>query len=333
MVLRIRKFAQVLNLQICYIVFSSRWSLQRLYLPQTKAATNKKEKEKMKKTILAVAIASLGVLASCGNNGAFDSSKSISITVREDGSGTKSAFLEILGLKGAADPTGAVTASSTAAVLTEVSSNQYALGYDSLGYVTDAVKKVKVDNVEATSSTIKDGTYALSRPLNVIYKASEVSGNEIYSDYLTYLQTKEVEDMASSAGYVAVHDSTSTYNTTKALSGKIAISGSTSLQPLMLKIAAKYMEHQPGVKVEVSGGGSGTGYSNAEKGVSAFGMISETFNSTKASSCTYYTVCKDGIALIANLKNPIENISKANLATIFNPNAESPITKWSQLIA
>lgn len=237
----------------------------------------------MKKNILVMGVALLGVLASCNNSGAeFDPSKNISVTVREDGSGTKGAFLEILGLKGASDPTGAVTASSTSAVLTEVASNPYAIAYDSLGYVDNTVKKVSVDGVAASATTVKDGTYALSRPLNVIFKEATISGNEIYTDYLNYLKTKEVEDMAASDGYVAIHDSASSYTTTKTLSGSIAISGSTSLQPLMIKIAAKYMEHQPGVKVEVSGGGSGTGYSNAEKGVSVFGMISEEFNSSKA---------------------------------------------------
>lgn len=288
----------------------------------------------MKKNILVMGVALLGVLASCNNTGAeFDVNKNISVTVREDGSGTKGAFLEILGLKGAADPAGAVTASSTSAVLTEVASNPYAIAYDSLGYVDNTVKKVNVDGVSATAATVKDGTYALSRPLNVIFKEATISGNEIYTDYLNYLKTKEVEDMAATDGYVAIHDSTSTYTNAKQLTGSISISGSTSLQPLMIKIAAKYMEHQPGVKVEVSGGGSGTGYSNAEKGVSAFGMISEEFNSSKAASCTPYTVCKDGIALIVNPKNPIENISKANLATVYNPKAETPITKWSSLIA
>lgn len=288
----------------------------------------------MKKNILVMGVALLGVLASCNNTGEeFDVNKNISVTVREDGSGTKGAFLEILDLKGAADPAGAVTASSTSAVLTEVASNPYAIAYDSLGYVDNTVKKVNVDGVSATAATVKDGTYALSRPLNVIFKEATISGNEIYTDYLNYLKTKEVEDMAATDGYVAIHDSTSTYTNAKQLTGSISISGSTSLQPLMIKIAAKYMEHQPGVKVEVSGGGSGTGYSNAEKGVSAFGMISEEFNSSKAASCTPYTVCKDGIALIVNPKNPIENISKANLATVYNPKAETPITKWSSLIA
>lgn len=274
-----------------------------------------------------------GMLASCGGSKEFDSSKNISVLVRETGSGTKSAFLEILGLKGAADPTNAITQTSTSAILTEVSGNQYAIAYDSLGYVDDTVKTLKVDGVIPTASTIKDGSYAISRPLNVIYKEATISSEPVYADYLSFLGSKEAEEMASEEGYVAVHDSTTSYSKTAEYTGKkITISGSTSLQPLMIKLAAKYMEYHKEVTVEVSGGGSGTGYSNAESGVSTFGMISEEFKSSKAASCTYYTVCKDGIAVIVNKSNPLETIAKADLATIYNPSAETPITTWSQLI-
>lgn len=289
----------------------------------------------MKKQMLILALGALATLGSCGGaaDAPFDTSKNIAILVRETGSGTKGAFQEILGLKGKADPANAITASSTAAILQEVGGNPYAIGYDSLGYVNDTVKKVNVDGVAATSTTIKDGTYALSRPLNVIYKEAAVTGNALYTDYLAFLGSKEVEEMAATEGYVAIHDSEAVYTKTADYNnGKITISGSTSLQPLMIKIAAKYMTYHPEVKVEVSGGGSGTGYSNAEAGVSALGMISEEFNSAKAASCTPYTVCKDGIALIVNLKNPIENITKQDLSTLYNPDAETPITKWSELI-
>ncbi len=287
----------------------------------------------MRKLKILLGALSVVALTSCGGNTAFDANKSIVVVVREDGSGTKSAFLEILGLKGAKDPKGALTANSTSAVLTKVSTNQYAIAYDSLGYVDSSVKIVKVDNVAPTSATIKDGSYALSRPLNVIYKAATLE-DEVYKDYYNYLSSKEVQDLAAKEGYVSVLSSTTEYSTpTYTEAKKITISGSTSLQPLMLKIAAKYMEHQKNVTVEVSGGGSGTGYNNAENGVSNFGMISEEFNSSKAASCTYFTVCKDGIALIVNLKNPVESISKANLSTIYNPDATTPITTWSSLIA
>ncbi len=285
-----------------------------------------------KRNCALLGLAMVGILASCGSK-EFDASKNISVVVRETGSGTKGAFLEILGLKGANDPSGAITASSTAMVLQEVAGNPYAIAYDSLGYVDSSVKKVNIDGVAASSSTVKDGSYALSRPLNVIYKQADVAASPLYMDYLTYLGSKEVESLANQEGYVAIHDSEVIYSKTAEYdNGKISISGSTSLQPLMIKIAAKYMMYHPEVKVEVSGGGSGTGYSDAEKGVSAFGMISEEFQSSKAASCTPYTVCKDGIALIVNLKNPIETISKTDLAALYNPKAEAPITTWSQLI-
>lgn len=285
-----------------------------------------------KKIQLILSVAALGALASCGSK-TFDSSKSISVLVRETGSGTKSAFLEILGLKGADDPAGAITQTSTSAILTEVSGNMYAIAYDSLGYVDDSVKIVKIDDVSPTAATVKDGTYAISRPLNVIYKAATVTSEPCYADYLKFLSSKEAQDMASSEGYVSIYDDAASYSKTAEYSGKkIAISGSTSLQPLMIKLAAKYMEYHAEVTVEVSGGGSGTGYSNAESGVSTFGMISEEFKSSKAASCTPYTVCKDGIAVIVNKSNPIESISKADLATIYNPKAETPITAWSSLI-
>ena len=287
----------------------------------------------MNKKKLLMGVVALGALVSCTQQQAFDANKSIAIVVREDGSGTKGAFLEILGLKGAKDPTGAITANSTSAVLTKVATNPYAIAYDSLGYVDDSVKKVKVDGVDATSDTIKNGTYALSRPLNVIYKAETVT-DPIYKDYLEYLGSKEVQDLAAKEGYVSILDQVTEYNTPEFADAKtISISGSTSLQPLMTKIATKYMAHQKNIRVEVSGGGSGTGYNNAENGISNFGMISEEFNSKKAASCTSFTVCKDGIALIVNLKNPVVTISKKDLSTIYNPNAEAPITSWSKLIA
>ncbi len=274
-----------------------------------------------------------GMLASCGGNKEFDSSKNISVLVRETGSGTRGAFLEILGLKGAADPTGAIVQTSTSAILTEVSGNNYAIAYDSLGYVDDSVKILKVDNVAPSAATVKNGTYAISRPLNVIYKEAIINSEPVYQDYLAFLGSKEAEKMASDEGYVAIHDSTTSYTKTADYAGKkITISGSTSLQPLMVKLAAKYNEYHSEVTIEVAGGGSGTGYSNAENGTSVFGMISEEFNSTKAASCTPYTVCKDGIAVIVNKKNTLDSISKTDLATIYNPKAETPITTWSQLI-
>ena len=279
-------------------------------------------------------LASLAGLVAC-SSGAFDSSKGITVITREDGSGTKSAFMEILGLKGKADVENAVIQTGTAAVMQEVSTNPYAIAFDSLGYVTDDVKKLKIDGVEPTVANIKSGSYTISRPLNVIYKEDTIKNSSVFSAYLTFLQSKDSQDIISAEGYVSVKDDASAYVKDDSLSGTIDISGSTSLKPLMEKLAEKFESYQPSVKVNVSGGGSGTGYSNGEKGVSAFGMISEEFNSSKAASCTYYTVAKDGIAVIVNQKNPLDSIKKADLSNIYDSGKSSSehITTWSQLIA
>lgn len=271
-------------------------------------------------------------LVGCGKK-SFNADSKISVTVREDGSGTKSAFLEIIGLKGKSDPDGAITATGTAAVLQEVSSNPYAIAYDSLGYVDDSVKMLKVDGVEATTSNIKSGSYAISRPLNVVYKTATIEGSALYKDYLNFISTSNVQSLITENGYVSLVDEAKEYSNSEKLSGKIQISGSTSLQPLMSKIADAYMKLQTGVTVEVAGGGSGTGYANAEADVSAFGMISEEFTQSKAASCTYSTVCKDGIAIIVNKSNTATSITKSQLADIYNPEKnDSSITKWNQVI-
>lgn len=286
----------------------------------------------MKKNIRLLGLGlSLLAITSCAKASEFDASKNITVVAREDGSGTKSAFLEIIGLKGKSDPTGVIQATSTAAVLTEVSGNPYAIAYDSLGYVNDTVKMLKVDDIEATTANIKSGSYAISRPLNVVYKEATVNGSDLYKDYLSYINSAEVQTLITDNGYVSIVDSASAYTKTTEYTGNIKISGSTSLQPLMTKIATAYMAIQKNVVVEVSGGGSGTGYANAENGTSAFGMISEEFTLSKAASCTYKTVCKDGIAIIVNKKNTVESITKAQLADIYSPESDS-ITTWQQVI-
>ncbi len=297
----------------------------------------------MKLTAMLLA-ATIGLTA-CGNSttkggatgsgtsggSSFDTSKNISVVAREDGSGTKTAFMELIGLKGKADPANVIIQTGTAGVLTEVKGNPAAIAYESLGYVTADVKMLKVNDVEATVANIKDGSYKISRPLSVVYKEETLS-DAINSAFYTYLQSEDAAKIISDKGYVTLIDSPTAYTIDGALSGSIDISGSTSLQPLMIELAAAFEKLQPNVKVNVSGGGSGTGYKNADEGVSAFGMISEEFNAEKAASCTHYVVCKDGIAVIVNKNNTIDNISMDQLKSIYDAEAgDTAITKWSAL--
>ena len=298
-------------------------------------AKHEKEILKMKKVFaliltFALTICTLGVLTSCGG-AKFDENKNISVVAREDGSGTKSAFMEIIGLKGKTDVSGVIVATGTAAVLQEVKGNPLAIGYDSLGYITDEVKVLKVDGVEPTLENIKNGSYKISRPLNVVYQESKVA-SEVNTAFLTFLQSSDAQTIISDNGYVSTRDGAVAYTVVPGLSGEINISGSTSLKPLMEKLAAKFEAVQSGVKVTVGGGGSGTGYNDAKNGVSDFGMISEKFKTEKAENCTYYEVAKDGIAVIVNKENPLDNISMEDLKNIYNVDAgDAAIKVWADV--
>lgn len=279
---------------------------------------------------LSLAVGILGVLTSC-SNATFDENKNISVVTREDGSGTKSAFMEIVGLKGKSDVSGVIVATGTAAVLQEVKGNPFAIAYDSLGYVTDEVKVLKVDGVEPTLANIKNGSYKISRPLNVVFQESRAA-SEVNTAFLTFLKSTDAQTIIGDNGYVATYEGAVAYKVIPGLSGEIAISGSTSLKPLMEKLAAKFETIQSGVSVTVGGGGSGTGYNDAKNGVSDFGMISEAFKLEKADNCTYYEVAKDGIAIIVNKVNTANNITLEDLKNIYNVDAgEDAVKTWADI--
>jgi len=267
-----------------------------------------------------------------GGGGEFNSSRNVSVLAREDGSGTKTAFMEIIGLKGKADPANVIIQTGTAGVLAEVKGNPAAIAYESLGYVTKDVKMLKVDGVDANVANIKSGAYKISRPLSVVYKQASVD-NPVNNAFFKFLQSSNAQKIISDNGYVSTVDSSPSYTINGALSGSIDVSGSTSLQPLMIELATAFEKLQSNVKVNISGGGSGTGYKNAEEGVSAFGMISEEFGQAKAPSCIHYVVCKDGIAVIVNKANPLDSIKMAELKNIYDEGAgANAITKWNALI-
>ena len=282
-------------------------------------------------TMMTAACGGVGGKQNVSSASGFDTGKNITILAREDGSGTKSAFMEMIGLKGKADPANVIIQTGTAGVLAEVKSNAAAIAYESLGYVDGEVKILKVDGVEATPDNIKNGAYKISRPLSVVYKESTL-GEDISGAFFTFLQSAGAQEIIKK-GYVVIPDNAPEYKIDGSLSGSIDISGSTSLQPLMIELASAFEVLQPNVKINVSGGGSGTGYKNAEEGVSQFGMISEEFNAEKAPSCTDYAVCKDGVAVIVNKANPLESITLEQLKGIYDAEAEPGAAhKWSTII-
>ena len=290
----------------------------------------------MRKTFLLGVIAALFLVgpAASGSWG-FDVSRNITVVTREDGSGTKGAFMDIIGLGGKADPAHVVIHGSTAAVNAEVRSNPAALAYESLGFVGGDVKILSIDGVEATVANIMNGTYRIARPLQIVYKEASLDNAESRA-FFTFLQSSDAQQIISNEGFVSVAQETAGYTIIGALSGNIDISGSTSLQPLMVELADAFMALQPNVTVTVSGGGSGTGYNNAENGVSVFGMISEVFDPVRRNtpSLTAFEVAKDGIAVVVHESNPLDNITVEQLRNIYDSEADADaVTVWNQLIS
>ena len=289
-----------------------------------------------KKLLTVIIIVAISIVALAGCNAKFDETKNISVVTREDGSGTKTAFMEIIGLSDEIpDVSGAIVSTSTAAVLAEVKGNPSAIAFDSLGYVSDEVKTLKVDGVEATIANITSGAYPIARPLNVAYK-SETINNNIFAGYLEFLQSTEAQTIISDNGYVSTKQNPISYapSNAEALSGTIDISGSTSLEPLMIKLAAKFEEIHKNVTVNVGAGGSSQGFKDARDDVSDFGMMSRPFKDTETSEgLQCYQVAKDGIAVIVNKNNTFNNITLEQLMNIYNSeqSEDTKIKTWADL--
>ena len=281
----------------------------------------------------------------------FDTSKPIVVISRETGSGTRDAFTELIygdtypeGVPSVPGykywqtimlPDNTVTQNSTAAVMAKIKSDTYAIGYDSLGYVTSDVKMLKVGGVECTAANVRNGSYTISRPLSVVYKAATLT-TTVNQKFYDYLESAEAQTIIGNEGYVNNPALTTAYVVDGGLTGTIDISGSTSLQPLMNKLAAAFKVKQPNVTVNVTGGGSGQGRTDVKNNVSHFGMVSATVTTSQlddiGGSAASLKVCDDGIAIIVNTSNTLNNITIAQLKNIYNHASTTKYSNWSALI-
>ena len=287
----------------------------------------------MKKILVTVlaSLTAIGLLAGCGTKAeSFAYGTDITVISREDGSGTRGAFIELTGVQekdasgNKVDNTtvGAVIANQTGAVLTSVASDPYALGYISLGSLNDTVKALTVDGVEATAENVKNGTYGIQRPFNVAYKG-ELS--EIASDLLKYILSIEGQAVIEDEGYIAVSENSVSYKAS-GLSGKIVVSGSSSVGPVMEVLAEKYMALNPDVTVEVQVSDSTTGMQNAMDGTCDLGMASRELKDEEAAVLKNVEIAKDGIAMIVNKVNPLTDISLEQIKEIYT----GVVTTWEE---
>ena len=278
-----------------------------------------------KKKIVTVAmmITCAVMMIGCGEK---DGDKEISVISREDGSGTRDAFTELLGiLEDDVDNTtvNAEITNSTSVMMTTVSGNTEAIGYVSLGSLNDSVKAIKVDGVEATTDNVSSGDYVVARPFNIV-TGSEVSENA--QDFIDFIMSKEGQNIISEEGYISV-GSDSSY-TASGLTGTVTLAGSTSVAPVMEKIAEKYMELNEGMTIEIQQSGSGAGITSTIEGVCDIGMSSRELKENEIAEGVAATkIAMDGIAVIVNVDNTVEDLTSEQIKDIF----VGKTTKWSEV--
>lgn len=280
---------------------------------------------------LAAALCAVSLVA-CGQpQAAAESGGTVNVFSREDGSGTRSAFVELVGLEEKASDgapvdltaSDAVITNSTSVMLTSVAGDPDGIGYVSMGSLSDAVRAVAVDGVEATPANVKNGSYRLSRPLNLVTKDGL---SDAARDFIAFAESAEGQKVAEGAGYVAVADGAP--YTPSGASGKVVVAGSSSVAPVAEKIAEAYKDANPAVTVEVQTSDSTTGITMAADGTTDIGMASRALkDSESAKGLSASPVALDGIAVIVAPSQTVRNLTTQQVRDLF----AGDVTSWADV--
>lgn len=262
----------------------------------------------------------------------FDTSNDITIVSREDGSGTRGAFIELFGIeekqsdgtKVDMTTTDAQITNNTSVMLTTVAGDEYAIGYVSLGSLNDTVKALKIDGEEATEQNIKDGKYKICRPFNIATKKG--ADNELAKDFISYIMSKEGQQVISDNGYIG-DDSAEAYAGTKP-SGKVVVGGSSSVSPVMEKLIEAYKKVNTGAEIELQTTDSTTGMTSAIDGSYDIGMASRELQDDEKDKLDSQAIATDGIAVIVNKNNTTDELSSDQVKDIYTGNAVA----WDEVV-
>ncbi len=279
---------------------------------------------KRKFTGLLLLLLVLALFAGCNQTpqkAGFTNTKAITVITREEGSGTRGAFIELMGVEQKNDKgvkvdyttEEAVSTNNTSVMLTTVAGNPYAIGYVSLGSLNDSVKALAIDGTQASVANIKNNTYKVARPFLLVTKG-ELDG--LSQDFVNFILSAEGKVVIEKAGYIA-SDDTKAYSGVKQ-SGKIVVAGSSSVTPVMEKLKEAYLALQPNVTIEIQQSDSTTGITNTASGTCQIGMSSrELKESETAKGLTGIRLAMDGIAIIVNNDNPLTALTSAQVKNIF----------------
>lgn len=279
-----------------------------------------------KKLLVTVVLAGFlaTMLAGCGKSGESiakeQGNKNIVVISREDGSGTRGAFVELFKIAEKKDGktidktlADAAITNNTSVMMTTVAGNIAAIGYVSLGSLNDKVKVLKIDGAKASAENIKNKTYKIARPFNIATKGELKPQVKAFIDFI---MAKEGQAVISKAGYIG-NEKAAAYNAVKA-SGKVVVAGSSSVTPAMEKLKEAYKKINPSVEIEVQQSDSTTGMKSALSGVCDIGMASrEAKKSELDGGLTVKSIAMDGIAVIVNKENKLDNLSKEQVKDIF----------------
>ena len=241
----------------------------------------------------------------------------ITVVSREDGSGTRGAFIELTGVKQDDQDLTTVEAiitNSTEVMMTTVAGDENAIGYASMGSMNDTVKAVKVNGVEATSENVKNGTYELSRPFNI---ATLGDVSDVAQDFINFIMSADGQEVIEGKGYIKIDEEAAPFESNGA-TGKIVVAGSSSVTPVMEKLQEAYLAVNSGAEIELQESDSTTGMTQTIDGTCDIGMASRDLKDSEVEAGLVSTsIALDGIAVIVNNANDVDDLSTDEIAAIF----------------
>ena len=255
----------------------------------------------------------------------------ITVVSREDGSGTRGAFIELFGIETKNDAgekvdnttEDAEITNSTSVMMTTIAGNKGAIGYVSLGSLNDTVKAVDIDGAEATVDAIKAGEYKVARPFNIAVKEGL---SDVASDFIKFIMSEDGHKVVEETGYIS-QGNEGAY-TASGLKGKVVVAGSSSVTPVMEKLKEAYAAVNPDVEIEVQQSDSTTGMTPAIEGVCDIGMASRDLKDSELEAgLTPTVIAMDGIAVVVNNDSPVTELTSENVKDIFT----GEITDWADV--
>lgn len=273
-----------------------------------------------------------GTKSNAGNTDGSDAAAgTINVISREDGSGTRGAFIELFGIE-EKDDSGekvdmttldAQITNNTSVMMTSIGSDTAAIGYISLGSLNDTVKALEIDGAKASVESVKDGSYKVKRPFNIVMK-DDVSATA--QDFTAFILSQEGQKIVEDEGYIAAAGDEAYAG--QGASGKVVVAGSSSVTPVMEKLAEAYEAANSGVEIEIQQSDSTTGITSANDGLCDIGMASRELKDTETQyGLTEQVIALDGIAVVVNNENSVSGLTSDQVKQIF----KGEITDWSEI--